>query len=187
MLLIALALLVGMLYTQPATADTLDFSCGAGTCTGTVVQSGSNFSSSGIGLAASFESDPFSLVFDTSQLGNSGSIELLETENNVTFVDFVGTITGFTSSASGSLTLLNLSANWFPLPSDVTGPDGYTPFSSVITLSVGDPTLAAYSVDVPIQTPEPAVPVLSCAGLLGLGLLLKRKGAVLASPSALQQ
>lgn len=181
MLLIGLSLLVAMLFTQPALADTLDFSCGAGTCTGTVVQNGSNFSSSGIGLAGSFESDPFSLVFDTSQLGTSGSIELLETESNLTSVDFVGTITGFTSSTSGGLTLLNLSAVWFPLPSDVTGPSGYTPFSSVITLAVGDPTLSAYSVDVPIQTPEPAVPVLSCAGLLGIGLLLKRKGVTLAA------
>ena len=185
MLLIGMCLLVALLFTQPATADTLDFSCGSGTCTGVVVQNGSNYSSTGIGLTSNFESDPFSLVFDTSMMGTSGSIQLFETENNVSFADFAGTITGFSATTSGNLTLLNLSANWFPLPTDVNGTAGQTPFSSVITVAVGDPTLSAFSVDVPITTPEPAAPVLFAAGLAGLGLLLKRKAAVPASASVL--
>ena len=176
MLLIGLGMLAITLFTQPILADTIDFSCGAGTCTGTVVQTGTDYSSTGIGLSSNLENDPFTLIFDTSQIGNLGSIQIQE--NGVT--DFVGTITSFTASSSGSLTDLNLAANWNVLPADANNPSGETPFSTVITLSVGDPTLDAYSVDVPMITPEPAVPVLLTGSLLALGFLLKRKAAVLA-------
>jgi len=178
LLLFGLGLLVALSFAPAAKADALDFSCGSGTCTGIVVQSGSNFSSNGIGLTANFEGDQFSLVFDTSNAGLPSSIQLMEGGA----ADFVGTITGFSSSTdSGTgLTQVNLSAVWFPLPSDVNGSAGVTPFSSVISLSISNNTLQALSVDVPIVTPEPATPMLLSAGLLGLGFLLKRKAFSLA-------
>ena len=167
LLVIGLTLLVGTLFAQAAKADTIDFACGgAQACTGTVTQSGLNYSSTGIGVTASFENDPFTLVFDT----GAGTISILE--NGTT--EFVGTLTGVSSSTSGGLTTLDLGVYWTTVPSDVDGTDGITPFpsGSVVSIAItGD----ALSVDVPIITPEPAAPVLLSAGLAALGLMLKRR------------
>src|SRR5260370_26574191 len=163
---VLLILAVFALASSPAKADNIDFSCGSGTCTGTVVASGTNFSTTGIwvtpGSTILGESgDTFSLVFDTS----SNSIKILE--NGV--VDFAGTITSFTPSSSGGLTQLNLVVNWTTIPGDVGGNIGTTPLSSVISITSSS---SAFSVDVPILTstvPEPSSILLLGAGLLLLG------------------
>lgn len=170
LLLIGLTLLVVTFFAQAAKADTIDFACGgAQTCTGTVVQSGANFSTSGIGVSASFESDPFTLAFDT----GAGTISLSEGGT----MEFVGTITNLSATTSGGLTTLDLGVDWTSLPSDVSGNQGITPFpsGSVVSIAFGG---SATSVDVPIVTPEPSAPLLLSSGLVGLGLLLKRRGAV---------
>ena len=158
-----------------AKADTLDFACGGGNpCTGTVVAgAGNNYSSTGIGgVTSSFEADPFSLVFDTS----NGTIQLMESGAT----DFVGTISSFTPASSGGFTSLNLIVNWTTIPNDVGGNAGTTPLSSVISITSNG---SAWSVDVPITTttvPEPSALMLLAAGLVGLGLLVKFKGALVA-------
>jgi hypothetical protein len=166
-LLIGLGLLVAALFAQGAKADTIDFSCGSGSCTGTVVANGGNFSTAGIGLASSFESDPFSLVFNTA----TGVIQLVENGTDA----FSGTITGFSSLSGAGFSEVALAANWTTIPTDVGGSTGLTPFSFVISLSS---TGQAYSVDIPISTPEPSTLMLLGAGLVGLVLFVKFKGAV---------
>ena len=165
---LVIAALVGV-ASSPAKADQLvDFSCGSGSCTGTVVPSGANFSSTGIGVTpgttiSEVAGDTFSLIFDTS----SGSIQVLENEGSGFVLDFGGTITNFTSSSLSGLTDLNLSVNWTTIPGDVSGTTGTTPFSSVISIVSNG---SAYSVDVPISTTT--VPEPSSILLLGAGLLL---------------
>ena len=166
-----LILAVFALASSPAKADNIDFSCGSGTCSGTVMASGGNFSTTGIGVTSGTTilgegADTFSLVFDTS----TGSIQILE--NGV--VDFAGTITNFTSSSSGGLTNLQLNVNWTTIPGDVNGNTGTTPIccNSVISIQTNGGTLSAWSVDVPITTtfvPEPSSLLLLGAGLLLLG------------------
>jgi hypothetical protein len=164
---VVLLVAVFALASSPAKADNIDFSCGSLTCTGTVVGSGANFSSTGIGgltpgaTIASEGADTFTLIFNTS----TGLIQIRE--NGVT--DFAGTITNFTSLSSGNLTQLNLSVNWTTIPGDVSGNAGTTPFSSVISITTNGSTYNAWSVDVPITT---AVPEPSSFLLLGAGLLL---------------
>ena len=168
-LLVGLGLLVAALFAQGAKADTLDFSCGSGSCTGTVVASGGNFSTAGILLTSSFESDPFTLVFDTA----TSSIQLVEDVTDA----FTGTITSFSSSSSAGLTSVVLNTIWTTIPSDVSASTAVTPFGFVISSS---DTGQAVSVDIPIATPEPSILVLLAAGMVCLGLLLKSKKAVLA-------
>lgn len=169
--LIGVGLMVAMFFGQTAKADSLDFSCGAGSCAGTVVASGGNFSSSGIGLAANFESDLFNLVFNTS----TGTITLTEATDPTDV--FTGTITSFSSSSGSGFTNVDLSANWTSLPSDVNGNFGVTPFTFILSVSN---TGQAFSVDVPVSTPEPSALVLLGAGLASFAFLLKLKRACLA-------
>jgi len=184
LLLAVLGLLVASLVVQPLRADTIavDFSCNLATCTGTVTNpSAGDFSGSGITVAESSGSgftastDKFTLAFDT--LSDTISI----TDNGPGTDDFSGTITSFVASDGSTTGNLTLYADWTTLPSDVqayfnslTGTD-----SGAVTfiLSSG----AATSVDVTITpAPEPGVLLLCCAGLLGLGFMLKRNAAVLA-------
>jgi len=184
LLLAVLGLLVASLLVQPVRADTIavDFSCNLATCTGTVTNpSAGDFSGSGITVTESSGSgftastDTFTLAFDTL----SGMISI--TDNGPGAEDFSGTITSFVPSGGSTTGNLTLYADWTTIPSDVqayfnslTGTD-----SGAVTfvLSSG----AATSVDVTITTaPEPGVLLLCCAGLFGLGLMLKRRAAVLA-------
>jgi hypothetical protein len=171
LLLIGLGLLVATLFAPGAKADSLDFACGAGSCTGTVVASGGNFSSTGIGLASNFETDPFNLMFDTS----TSSIQLVELTDPADV--FTGTITGFSSSSGSGFTNVDLSAYWTSLPADVNGIVGVTPFTFILSMANAG---QAFSVDVPISTPEPSALVLLGVGVVSLGLLLKFKDTVLA-------
>jgi hypothetical protein len=171
--LLVITALVGM-ASLPAKADQiLDFACGGGgtACTGSVA-SGGGYSTTGIGVSANFEpADPFSLVFNTS----SNTISIWEGGTQ----EFVGTITNL-AVTTGTLTTLDLGVNWTQLPSDVNGSQGITPFpsGSVVDISFGG---SALSVDIPIvATPEPSALLLLAAGLVGLGLLVKFKGALVA-------
>lgn len=170
--LAGLAFLVLALFSPSAKADTIDFGCGgAQQCTGTVLQSGSNYSSTGIGVSASYDpTDSFTLLFDTSN--NTISID-----ENGGPDQFVGTITNLSISSTGGFTTLDMGVDWNTVPSSL-GNWGLTPFpsGSVVSISISG---SALSVDIPIATPEPGVLVLLSAGMVALGLMLKRKAGVL--------
>ena len=168
-----LAFLLVTLFAQAARADTIDFACGGSQgCTGTVVQSGSDFSSTGIGVSGSYDSDPFTLTFDST----SGAIAITDT---VGPDEFIGTITSFASTSNGGLTTLDLGVDWTTVPAAL-GTYGVTPdpAGSVVSISING---SALSVDIPIiTTPEPAVPLLLSAGMIALGLMFRRRAGVLA-------
>jgi len=178
--LIGLVFLVAFLFAPAAKADSfIDFACptGQAPCTGTVTLSGANFSGSGIVLDASsspaggFPSDggAFTLGFDTS----TGMIQLIGPGSE----DFYGLITGFSAPVSG---LIDMTASWGTLPADaqtfLNSSSGLSTGFVIYLTDSGTPT----SVDFTVVAPEPASLLLLCAGILALGLMLKRKAGVLA-------
>jgi hypothetical protein len=182
LVLLGVCLLVATLFTQEAKADALyDFGCSAGACTGTVTGSFPDFSTTASGIlglsggqivpSAPFDTGAtFTLFFDTT----AGTISLVEDDGD----QLLGTITGVslgTSSDPGT-TNIDLTATWYSIPADMLGVAGSTPTSSVITITNSG---QAFSVDIPITTPEPAVPALLGAGLAALGLVRKRKAVAL--------
>jgi hypothetical protein len=173
LLLIGLSLLVATLFVQGAKADTIDFGCGGSqACTGVVAQNGSNYNTTTpIGVTSSLEGDLFMLNFDT------GANTIWLSEGGTT--EFMGTITNFSATTNGGVTTVDLGVVWTINAPDSSDNQGVTPFPSGSVVSI---TMSgnALSVDVPILAPEPAAPVLLSTGLVALGLLLKRRCALLA-------
>jgi hypothetical protein len=177
-LLGATAMLALALFSAPAHADAVDFSCGGSSCTGTVVQAGGNYSTTGIGglvqMAAGgpdYNTGAFTLVFNTST--NLASLTGNAAANNDTLL---GTIIGATPISISGQTLLALNVNWTSLPASfqsfLNSPGGNS-IGSVIYLN---PSGAATSVDFTVTpTPEPATFVMLGSGLLGLCGLFGRK------------
>jgi hypothetical protein len=185
LLLIVLGLLVATLFAPTAKADGiyLDFACSGVTACGqnqtggqgTVTASGGNFSTTGITVTEGSGFYPagslFTLTFDTS----TSMISIIG-QGSLSGEVFNGMITNLQTLTGNSTTDINFTAIWPTIPADVqslfntTGgwDSGFTIFLST--------SGTANSVDVTITpAPEPAAPVLLSAGLLGLGLLLKRR------------
>jgi hypothetical protein len=170
------------LFAQDAKADSvyLDFSDCLG-CSGTVNVLPGSFNSAGITLQlihgpASDLGQIFTLVFDTSMPGPN--ISLIGPDGDV----LTGTITAFGAGFTGtSTTSLDFTAVWSPLPSDVLSYFSPYPYGDdqgfAIYLNNGTVT----SADVTITpAPEPGSLLLLSAGLLGLGLMLRRTAGALA-------
>lgn len=176
-----LCLLALAVFTPQAKAGSADFSCSSSTCVGTVVQNGSNYSTTSITLAAG---SPFTIpVGDGDEAGETSfSVAFDTSAKTITISDsddvsplLVGNITGF--SKVGNALLLNVS--WtVPSGGYVTNPG----FVSLILAGSGPcatgggTCFSTNSVDIPVtQAPEPASLLLLGTGLLSLGGVARRR------------
>jgi hypothetical protein len=177
---IGIAVFVLLLLTAPGilAQTNVDFFCNlaAGSaCTGTVVQSGSNYSSSGI---STFNDSgpfgvtvPFMLAFDTA----TGTISI---DGTGIFAgqDLVGHIISFSNTTGLTSSGFLFIAVWPSLPSAVQtfmGSLGGVDMGFVIYTSS---SRNAQSVDVLISpTPEPTGMLLMGTGLLAIGGLLRKR------------
>jgi len=178
-LLVAASILVLPFLAQTAHADNyVDFSCSGPTCQGTVTQTGSYYSSTGInGLVQDASGGPdyltgaFDLVFDTS----AGTIDLIGNDPAGDDV-LLGSIVGATPTTVGSQTVLELTVDWTTLSPDFQSylnASSASSLESVIYINTsGDATSSDFTVT---PTPEPASFSLLGIGVLALCGLLRRK------------
>jgi PEP-CTERM motif len=184
--LASLSVLMLTVAAQTAKADNVvDFYCTPATCsslpgTGTVTQSGPNYSTTGITVMNdsgpdSGSSTPFDLAFNTA----TGTISITGT-GALSGETLVGTIMSGWSGSGNTTTDLSFAANWGTLPADFAAflgtPTGTDTGSVIYLTSTG----SAESVDVlitPTPAPEPASLLLLGAGLLVLAGMSRRKVA----------
>lgn len=156
----------------------VDFFCtlgGSSACTGTVVHSGSNVSSSGITVfndSGPFSSTvPFTLAFDTAT-----GVVSIDGTGIYAGMNLIGTIITSGTMGGGPTTGFSFVASWPTLPAMVQ-----TQLGSLTGIDTGfviflNSTGAPQSVDVVIApTPEPASMFLMGTGLLAIGGLLRKR------------
>lgn len=169
-------------FAPAAQAGNVDFTCAGvgslpGQCSGTVIQTNGDFSTSDTvvwNATGEYASNvAFTLAFDTS----AGTISITDGTNTL-----VGTINGFSSSTNtnAAQTFVQLDVVWTSLPlaveSALGGPQGLSPFSTVIVAIDTSGNLQPQSVDILISpTPEPTTMILFGSGLLAGAGFLRRK------------
>lgn len=173
--LIALFALVG--FVPSAQASNVNFACsgtsGAIACTGTVTQSGSNFSS-GSGGIQTFNtngpfspSTPFTLTFNTA----TGTIALTSGSGTLT-----GTINAFGSFGGSTTQTVNMGVTWTSMPASVQAQlgtiNGLDLSTVVFQISSGVVTDVSITIT---PTPEPGSLALLGSGLCVVGGLLRKK------------
>ena len=186
-----LCLIALVSFAPPAQAGDVDFACagttGAIPCSGSVATDGTDywtndtqvFNTTGEYLSTT----AFTLYFDTSNVGQSGSFVISLTGGNANGDTLVGTIISFTSTVSNSTpqTLISFDILFTSAPQVVQAswgtPNGLSPFATVIvSLNLSSGILEPQSVDILISpTPEPTTMILFGSGLLAGAGLLRRK------------
>lgn len=174
-------------FVPAAHASSVEFSCGApssNACTGTVTGTTSTgFSTTGIGLLSNFDgTDMFTATFTTNSSG-TGSISISDGDGE----SLSGSIAATAADTSfGGDETLTFDVNWTSLSAGVQAALGSTSGvgQSTVEFSVSDGTVGNASLHLnsggtgpggPGTTPEPSTLLLLGTGLLGLGMVFRRR------------
>jgi len=175
-IVVAVAFLLSLaIFAPQAKASPTNFSCGSGTCTGTVVSSETGWYSNGISVLAGPFDVPY--VGDGDESGEAFSLSFYSYTNQVRLADadgdalLAGVLMGY--SAYGDTLFLGVA--WLS-PEDFEINPGFVIIHANNIFPPNCPTgCAVTSADIAVlPTPEPSSVFLLGTGLIGIGAAIKK-------------